>query len=81
MMMVDIQVPALERVFDFELDEALKTGELLDDILALICKKAACRLGKSAEMSLYAVRLERILDRGKTLQCQGVRDGDRFLLI
>lgn len=86
MILVDIQVPVFDRVYDFELDEELSAGELMDDILMLIgreeaCCQEACRQGKSAGMSLYAVRQERILDREKALQYQGVRDGDRLLLI
>ncbi|MBD5548078.1 MAG: glutamyl-tRNA amidotransferase [Lachnospiraceae bacterium] len=81
MILVDIQVPMLDRVYDFELNEELKAGELLEDILMLIIKEEKYSQGKSAGMVLYAVRQERILDREKTMRCQGVRDGDRLILI
>lgn len=81
MILVDIQVPVLDKVFDFELDAELKTGELLEDILMLIIKEAGCTQGKRAGMSLYAVRQERILSKEKSLQYQGVRDGDQLILI
>ncbi len=81
MILVDIQVPMLDRVYDFELDEELKAGDLLEDILMLVIKEEKCSQSKSAGMALYAVRQERLLNQEKTLQYQGVRDGDRLILI
>ena len=81
MILVDIQVPMLDRVYDFELDEELKAGDLLEDILMLIIREEECSQSKRAGMALYAVRQERILNQEKTLQYQGVRDGDRLILI
>ncbi|MDE7444938.1 MAG: EsaB/YukD family protein [Lachnospiraceae bacterium] len=78
---MDIQVPMLDRVYDFELDEELKAGDLLEDILMLVIKEEKCSQSKSAGMALYAVRQERLLNQEKTLQYQGVRDGDRLILI
>lgn len=81
MILVDIQVPMLDGVYDFELDEKLKAGELLEDILMLVIGEEKCSQSKGAGMALYAVRQERILNLEKTLQYQGVRDGDRLILI
>lgn len=81
MILVDIQVPMLDGVYDFELDEELKAGDLLEDILMLIIREGECSQSKSAGMVFYAVRQERILNQEKTLQYQGVRDGDRLILI
>ncbi|MDE5908412.1 MAG: EsaB/YukD family protein [Lachnospiraceae bacterium] len=81
MILVDLQVPVFDRVYDFELDEQLKPEELMKDILMLIGREEACGQSKEAGMALYAVRLERILDLGRTLHQQGVRDGDRLILI
>ena len=55
--------------------------ELLKDILILIGEEETCRQSKEVGMALYAARQERILDPHRTLQQQGVRDGDRLILI
>lgn len=81
MILVDLQAPVFDRIYDFELDEQLKTGELLKDILILIGEEEACGQSQEEKMALYAVRQERILDPRRTLQQQGVRDGDRLILI
>ncbi len=81
MILVDLQAPVFDRIYDFELDEQLTTGELLKDILILIGEEEACRQSIEVGMALYAVRQERILDPCRTLQQQGVRDGDRLILI
>lgn len=74
-------MPMLDGVYDFELDEELKAGEVLEDILMLLVRGAQCSQSKSAGMALYAVRQERILNKERSLQYQGVRDGDRLILI
>ncbi|GFI03672.1 MAG: hypothetical protein HFI44_14255 [Lachnospiraceae bacterium] len=81
MILVDLQAPVFDRIYDFELDEQLKAEELLKDILILIGEEETCRQSKEVGMALYAARQERILDPHRTLQQQGVRDGDRLILI
>ena len=81
MILVDLQAPVFDRIYDFELDEQLKAEELLKDILILIGEEETCRQSKEVGMALYAARQERILDPHRTLQHQGVRDGDRLILI
>ena len=75
MILVDLQAPVFDRIYDFELDEQLKAEELLKDILILIGEEETCRQSKEVGMALYAARQERILDPHRTLQQQGVRWG------
>lgn len=81
MILVDLQVPVFDRVYDFELDEQLKVEELLKDIVILVGREEACSQSREDGMAIYAVRQERILDPLRTLQQQGVQDGDRLILI
>lgn len=79
MILVDVQVPALDRVYDFELDEDSQTGRLAEEIAALIA--AWEKLPESSAMDLYGVRQETFLRWDETLKEQGVGDGDRLILI
>ncbi len=79
MILVDVQVPALDRAYDFELDEESKNGRLAEEIAALIAARE--KIPKSGAMNLYGVRQEALLRRDETLKGQGVGDGDRLILI
>lgn len=76
---MDIQVPALDRVYDFELDEESQVWVLAEEIAALISKWE--KLGEGGAMDLYGVRQEALLRQDETLRQQGVGDGDRLILI
>lgn len=80
MILVDIQVPALDQVYDFELDEESETEILIEDILALIARQEHLVCKNSEDMCLYALRQKCVLKKNKSLMQQGVRAGDRLVL-
>ncbi len=82
MILVDVQVPAMDRVYDFELDEELTAGILVRDIEALVAKQEKAAKGKEGgDRYLYSLRQDGILRQEETLKQQGVHDGDRLILI
>lgn len=81
MILVDIQVPVLDKVYDFELDEETKVEMVLKEILALITQKEGITCEEPEKMCLYVLGQEGILPGDATLRQQGVSDGDRLLLI
>ncbi len=81
MIMVDIQVPVLDQIYDFELEEDWQTGMVLEDILILIAQNADVSIEEREAVQLYSMVQEKILKRGKTLRQQNIRDGDRLILI
>lgn len=80
MILVDIQVPVLDRVYDFELDEGAEVEMLTEDILALISEQEHVTCKNSKEMLLYSLRQELILEGGSSLKQQGIIAGDRLIL-
>ena len=56
MIVVDIQVPNLNRTYDFELDEEMKTGELLKKIIQTISEKENLKDCREDEMLLYDLK-------------------------
>lgn len=81
MILVDIQIPAIDRIFDFELDENTSVDVLLEDILALTAQKEHILCRNPKAMYLYGMEQEAVLKREESLGKQGVRTGDRMILI
>ena len=81
MILVDIQVPSINMVYDFELDEETPAWELVREAAETIAEKE--RLGYSAEegMHLYAMNHEKILNDAYSLKQQGIRSGEKLVLI
>ena len=81
MILVDIQVPKLNRTYDFELDEEMKTGELLAKITQIVAEKEKLENCSDEEMLLYDLNREKVLSEFCSLKQQGVKSGDRLYLI
>ena len=80
MILVDIQIPMLDKIFDFELDEESEAGALIEDIAELIAQQEHLSCKNNENMCLYVLGQEGILEKGKSLKQQGVRAGDRLIL-
>ena len=81
MIVVDIQVPNLNRTYDFELDEEMKTGELLKKIMQTISEKEKLEDCREDEMLLYDLNRETVLSENRSLRQQGVKSGEQLYLI
>lgn len=81
MIMVDVEVFLLDRIYDFELDENAAAGEVKEKIVKLIEENLKIRRAEGEEMELYALRREKILNDKMTSAQQGVQNGDRLVLI
>lgn len=81
MILVDIQVPVLNKVYDFELDEEIKTELLIEDIMELIAAQEHLTCKSKGNMCLYALRQEKVLEAGKSLEQQGVAAGEQLILL
>lgn len=81
MILVDIHVPMLDRVYDFELDEESKVERLIEDILVLITQQEQLTCKNNKDIYLYALGREKVLEAGKSLKQQGVCAGERLILI
>lgn len=81
MIMVDVEVFLLDRIYDFELDENAAAGEVKEKIIKLIEENLKIGRAEGEEMELYALRQEKILNDKMTSAQQGVQNGDRLVLI
>ena len=71
MILVDIQSPVMDQVYEFELDEEARAEEILKEIVLLIGQKEKVSLKEEEGMQLYALRRESLLDKERTLKEHG----------
>ena len=61
MFLADVSVPVLNQIYDFKLDENMKIGILIEEIVEMICQKEQCQMfGKSLEIFLGEVEKKEI---------------------
>lgn len=81
MILVDVHALQLGEVYDFEVDEDKTADELLGDIVSLICKKENKKKKKEGNYYLYALNKECILRGALSFREQGIRSGERLVLV
>lgn len=78
MILVDIQVPEVDGIYDFELDEDTAAGEIARAAAELTALWEGLLAGE--KMSLYAVERGIVLKDELTLKQQGIGNGERLIL-
>lgn len=82
MILVDIYIPSIDEVFDFELDEQARVQQLTKEIIEMISQKTKSKfLGDSEEFILYNMTKKYPLRNEVSLLAGGVANGDRLMLI
>ncbi len=79
--LVDVEVPAIQQVFDFELDDNASVGEVMKQMVRLITEKEGLKETDAEKMLLYACKHEKILNTDMSFKEQGVWAGQRLMLI
>lgn len=80
-MIIDVLVPALDGCYDFELDGQVAAEKLTEEIISLIEEKERIRCKDRKRRYLYAPELDCLLRPEENLQGQGIKSGDRLILI
>jgi uncharacterized ubiquitin-like protein YukD len=81
MILLDVQVPQVDKVYDFELDEEMTAGELTEKITVMIAQQEHMEYDRANQMFLYAMDHGKILQESLSLKQQGVRGGERLVLL
>lgn len=82
MILVDIYIPAVDETYDFMLEENVETDKIIDEITEMITKKMkGGSTEHTSEFLLYSMATERMLERRKSLQQNGVQDGTKLMLV
>lgn len=82
MILVDIFVPSVNNVYDFQLDECTPIGTIIEEIGELIEQKEHCKMvGDVSELMLCLQKDKRILPKDRTLKECRVQTGNSMLLV
>jgi hypothetical protein len=80
--LVDIYVPTVGNVYDFQLDENEKIRTIVEEIGELISQKEHCRLvGEMGNLMLCSMDNKSILPNDLTLYQVGIKTGNSLLLV
>lgn len=82
MILVEVDVPALGRIYDMELDENVRAEVLIREIVTVICQKEHCQCFEDrARIGLYSRDGACRLELERTLPENGVKDGHCLILV
>lgn len=82
MILVDIYVPAVGNIYDFQLDEEEKIGAIIEEVGELIGQKEHCQIvGDMGELMLCSREDKQILSKNMTLAASGIKNGNSLILL
>lgn len=82
MIFVDVEVPILGKVYDFQIEEEVLLGEVIEEISAMICHKEQCMLkGTHKEFMLWDAEGGKRLVMEKTARESKIRSGSHLMLV
>lgn len=82
MIIVDIEVPSMERKYQFNVDEQVPVETLIAELAEVISQKEQCIIqGNVSELCLCSEESQHILSYRESLFEQGIRNADRLLLV
>lgn len=82
MILVDIFVPSVDKTYDFQLNETVSVGTLIEEIEEMIGQMERCKVkGNVSDLQLCDRDKQCILPRDKTLVESGIHTGSSLILI
>ncbi len=82
MIIVDVEIEALDKVYDFKLDDEVPISKIIDDICEMLSQKEKCAASVNSEnLILFARKTGSILSQNMTLRNCNVVSGDKLMLI
>lgn len=82
MVMVEVMVPALDKEYDFQLDENASIDILIEEITEMVCHREQIQLvGEEKKMMLCHLDGQRVLPRDQNLCDLGIKTGNRLMLV
>ena len=81
MIIVEIKVPALDKIYDFQLEEDIPLGEVRKEIAEIICRKEQISLeGNEEELLMWNANGQKLLLENTAYE-NGLKTGDCILLV
>ena len=81
MIIVSVEVPMMDATYDFQVDEDVILGVVLDEITDMICQKNQCETaGDVSRLGLWDTRRHTLLNPNATAYENGLISGSELLL-
>lgn len=82
MILTDIYIPALDRSYDFQVEETARTESLIEEIAGMIAGETRSgECSPAGKFLLCSLDKEMILKKGESLAAQGIKNGSRLMLV
>lgn len=82
MITVEVYVPAMDREYDFQLDQNVRIGTIIEEIGEMIAHREHSEIiGDMEELMLCDQDGNRILDGDETLGASRIRTGSKLILV
>ena len=82
MILVDVFVPSVDVTYDFQLNEAIPVGTVIEEIAEMVGQKEQCRIvGDVGNLQICDKKSGLALDKRRTLLDCEIQTGDRLILI
>ncbi len=82
MILVDIYVPAVDKTYDFQLNENVRVETVIEELSEMVGQKERSVLkGRVSEMILCDKKSERVLNRDDSLSNAGITNGGSLILV
>lgn len=82
MILVDVYLPSIDDSYDFMLDENVAVEKVIAEISEMVSKKVKSpMLENTGDFMMCSMDKDKILDRNRTLHENGIRDGNRLMLV
>ena len=81
MIVVDVLVPVTGKTYDFTIDENVPVQTVTDDIVDLIIQKEGYVNQSGSDMQLFSHEKRSALETWQTLAENGVKNGDKLILV
>lgn len=81
MIFTEVYVPALDKKYDFKLNEDVAVSVIIEEITSLICQKEHCELnGYISELLLFRDSDSKVLSLSTTLYENDIKTGNKLIL-
>ncbi|MBO5303965.1 MAG: hypothetical protein J6A92_07945 [Lachnospiraceae bacterium] len=82
MILVDIYIPAVEKNFDFMLDENVPVEQVMTEISEMISKKAmGNRMAQAEDFLLCSMDTKKMLNPELSLYMNHIQDGSKLIFV
>ena len=82
MILVDIYVPSVDKIYDFQLDEDAYIYAIIEEVGELIGQKEHSQIvGNIENLMLCSTKDKRILSKDSTLSECGIQTGNSLILV